>query len=156
MQLTLLCHFKFFCAHVKVITGEMLVFSYLMVVVKGNKKFNLFLKTNKKIEREKTKRILDLCFEIKKDIQNFSQIFGFFKVVFAIIEVATTLYTIWRYDRRNSFLDDVVNLHWLLELLLQTYLFLLPHVLFYKNVAFTVVFSFFSLFILDARNCRYL
>jgi hypothetical protein len=56
------------------------------------KQLNYSLKELKALSFNDTKNILQFYFDLKKDIQNISQIFVFFKVIYSTVQLATIFY----------------------------------------------------------------
>ena len=136
------CFLRFFAVHFIIASGEVLLFCYLVAAINGMKKFNFVLRKRKEVRIEQIQQMLELCFDIKKDIESISQIFGFFKLLFSIVEVATTLYTVLTRLQKDDVLDYIANVHWIFELFMQACIFLAPFVIFYKTVSCGYCFQF--------------
>ncbi|KAJ3658344.1 hypothetical protein Zmor_010088 [Zophobas morio] len=119
------------------IAGETLLFAYLIIVTKGTQIVNTNLKKCRS-SRNELKTILTLLIDIKNDIQKFSQVCIFFKLFFVVTEIATSICTFLTHKEQAfnpvSMIICWINIYWTGYLLLELFLVIAPHILFYKNV----------------------
>ncbi|CAH1374308.1 unnamed protein product [Tenebrio molitor] len=153
----LVCALKFLCISIITGTGESLIFYYLMTTSTILKQINYSLKQLNTISFNDTKNILQVYFDLKKDIQNISQIFVFFKVIYTTVELAAILYQLFsRQEDDAQIFNFVTVFYWFLitlEMLLMLYPFVYYYVqndLFYLQVELTdMKFTTHGLFVLD-------
>ena len=126
-------YFKFLFVSSVAISGETLLHSYLLIISKTLQQINN-IKTHQ-VKSNNIKNILKVVIDIKQDIQSFSQIYIIFKLLFMVIEIPTTIYTLLVDENpyvNYSFVTR--NTVWIGYLILECFLLLWPYVSFCQNV----------------------
>ncbi|CAH1374309.1 unnamed protein product [Tenebrio molitor] len=96
------------------------------------KQLNYSLKT---ISFNDTKNIFQVYFDLKKDIQNISQIFVFFKVIYTTVELAAILYQLFSRQEDDLQIYNFAKVfYWFLIITLEMLLMLYPFVYYYVQV----------------------
>jgi hypothetical protein len=141
----LVCALKFLCISTITATGESLIFYYLMTTSTILKQLNYSLKT---ISFNDTKNIFQVYFDLKKDIQNISQIFVFFKVIYTTVELAAILYQLFsRQEDDLQIYHFATVFYWFLIITLEMLLILYPFVYYYVQVKRKINYLILVLFI---------
>jgi hypothetical protein len=145
VQLGWLCYGKIMTRHIVMIHVETLFVCYLITSKYILHGFNRSLEKDEDFgERpglvvDDVKRVFQICYELKKHIQNVFQINLFIKFMYIILEFATTLYSV-----AGSIIDDWIVLlpvHWLTTLLLNSILLIYPVTSFCKEVRDIIQFD---------------
>jgi hypothetical protein len=146
----LVCALKFLCISIITGTGESLIFYYLMTTSTILKQLNYSLKQLNTISFNDTKNILQVYFDLKKDIQNISQIFVFFKVIYTTVELAAILYQLFsRQEDDAQIFNFVTVFYWFLitlEMLLTLYPFVYYYVQVKRKINYLILVLFINLF----------
>jgi hypothetical protein len=141
----LVCALKFLFITMIAGTGEYLIFYYLMTTSIILKQLNYSLKQLKTISFNDTKNILQFYFNLKKDIQNISQIFVFFKVIYSTVQLAAIFYQLLTQEEDNDLnlstqiYISVAVFCWFLTVILEMLLMLYPFVHYYLQVKKKVI-----------------
>jgi hypothetical protein len=144
-QLSWLCYGKLMIRHIVRIHVETLFVCFLIISKYILHGFNRSLEKDEDFgERpglvvDDVKRVFQICYELKKHIQNVFQINLFIKFVYIILEFATTLYSVVA-----PIIDDWIVLlpvHWLTTLLLNSILLIYPVTSFCKEVRDIIQFD---------------
>jgi hypothetical protein len=136
----LVCAIKLLFITIITGTGEYLIFSYLMTTSIILKQLNYSLKELKALSFNDTKNILQFYFDLKKDIQNISQIFVFFKVIYSTVQLATIFYQLLTQEEDDDWTlsPQIYNFAtvfcWFLTVTLEMLLMLYPFVHYYEQV----------------------
>jgi hypothetical protein len=136
----LVCAIKLLFITIITGTGEYLIFCYLMTTSIILKQLNNSLKELKTISFNDTKNILQFYFDLKKDIQNISQIFVFFKVIYSTVQLAAILYQLLTQEEDDDWTlsAQIYNFAtvfcWFLTVTLEMLLMLYPFVHYYEQV----------------------
>jgi hypothetical protein len=81
-----------------------------------------------------TKNILQVYFDLKKDIQNISQMFVFFKVIYTTVELAAILYQLFSRQEDDAQIFIFVTVFYWFLITLEMLLMLYPFVYYYVQV----------------------
>jgi hypothetical protein len=136
----LVCAIKLLFITIITGTGEYLIFCYLMTTSIILKQLNYSLKELKALSFNDTKNILQFYFDLKKDIQNISQIFVFFKVIYSTVQLATIFYQLLTQEEDDDWTlsPQIYNFAtvfcWFLTVTLEMLLMLYPFVHYYEQV----------------------
>jgi hypothetical protein len=144
-QLSWLCYGKLMIRHIVRIHVETLFVCFLIISKYILHGFNRSLEKDEDFgERpglvvDDVKGVFQICYELKKHIQNVFQINLFIKFVYIILEFATTLYSVVA-----PIIDDwivFIPVHWLITLLLNSILLIYPVTSFCKEVRDIIKFG---------------
>mgnify|MGYP005984459505 CR=1 FL=1 len=134
------CHLRFLFISLLFLSGESLIFFYLLACWNILKVFNFFIKEERNVEIKQIKEILHLYHGVKTDIQRISSLFVFFKLIHVAVELATTLYGLFR-EVETQEVDFLTKIHaflvtgyWFFELTMETLLVLCPYMFLSEQV----------------------
>ena len=133
-----------------VVSGEILIFYYLVITINIVRQFNDFLKTESETEIRKIKVVFQSYADIKKNIQNISQIVVFFKTVYIVIELAATIYQIFIMGQiyENKYFSKLplilVTGYWIFVLMFQAFSVICPFIFYYREVSLNNRFKIFE------------
>jgi hypothetical protein len=135
-----ICITRFLSLSIVLITGEVLIFYYLTIIVTAIEQLNNFSRNTRFVHTKELRKVFQMYSGLKKDLQIISQMTFLFKFVYIKTELAVTFYQLWTKEQNNYFSVQlkicycIAITYWVLTLLLETFLLLYPYIRYYRKV----------------------